>query len=203
MNDYLCTTIDLIRHGEPLGGKKYRGHLDDPLSDKGWQQMRSAIEHHHPWQAVVSSSLCRCSAFAQEVSDQHKLPLTLDDRLMELGFGEWEGKTALELLQDDPERLNRFWLDPVNNTPPGAETLTAFRERINAGWQSAIEQHKGEHILMVGHAGMMRMILREVLGMPLDNMFRIQVPNAGITRITVDHHDESDLPRLQFHAGQL
>ena len=34
------TTIDLIRHGEPVGGRAYRGHnIDDPLSDKGWQQI--------------------------------------------------------------------------------------------------------------------------------------------------------------------
>lgn len=203
MKDYLCTTIDLIRHGEPQGGKKYRGHLDDPLSDKGWQQMRSAIADHHPWQAIVSSSLTRCSEFAQEVSNRYQLPITLDERLMELGFGEWEGKTATELLQDDPDRLNRFWSDPISNPPPGGESLVDFQTRVTAGWQSAITQHKGQHLLMVGHAGMMRMIIREILGMPLDNMFRIQVPNAGITRITLDHHDDGDLARLQFHAGQL
>ena len=34
------TIIDLIRHGEPEGGRAFRGHsIDDPLSEKGWQQM--------------------------------------------------------------------------------------------------------------------------------------------------------------------
>ncbi len=203
MTQHLSTTIDLIRHGEPVGGKKYRGHIDDPLSDKGWQQMRSAVADHKPWSAVVSSSLSRCSEFAHEVAKRHQLPITLDNRLMELSFGDWEGKTASELLQDDPERLNRFWSDPINNTPPNAETLVEFKTRILNGWQAAITTHKGKHILMVGHAGMMRMIISMALGMPIDNMFRIQVPNAGITRITIDHHHESDLPRLIFHSGHL
>ena len=35
------TVIDLIRHGEPVGGRRYRGHIDDPLSERGWQQMWS------------------------------------------------------------------------------------------------------------------------------------------------------------------
>ncbi len=197
------TTIDLIRHGEPVGGKKYRGHLDDPLSEKGWNQMRKAVSNHSPWDVVVSSSLLRCAEFAQEMAERHQLPLVLDKRLMELGFGEWEGKTATELMQEDPDNLTRFWSDPINNPPPGAETLHEFQARVIEGWFDAIEQHKGKHILMVGHAGMMRMIIREVLGMPLDNMFRLQVPNAGISRITVDHFEEGELSRLHFHAGQL
>ncbi len=37
------TTIDLMRHGEPIGGKKYRGQSNDPLSGKGWEQMWAAV----------------------------------------------------------------------------------------------------------------------------------------------------------------
>ncbi|MEK6748901.1 MAG: histidine phosphatase family protein, partial [Pseudomonadota bacterium] len=37
------TVVDMIRHGEPVGGKRYRGHRDDPLSDIGWRQMREAV----------------------------------------------------------------------------------------------------------------------------------------------------------------
>ncbi|MCF6218399.1 MAG: alpha-ribazole phosphatase family protein [Gammaproteobacteria bacterium] len=203
MSDYLCTTIDLIRHGEPVGGKRYRGHLDDPLSDKGWSQMRAAIAEHHPWSAIVSSSLQRCAAYAEEVANRYQLPLTRDARLMELGFGEWEGKTAQQLMTETPHALNSFWRDPIKNPPPGGETLACFRTRILQGWRNAIAQHQGEHILMVGHAGMMRMIIREVLGMPLENMFRLDIPNAGITRISIDHNENGDLPRLHFHAGQL
>ena len=165
--------------------------------------MRSAVANHSPWDAIVSSSLCRCADFAKELAEQQQIPMILDERLMELGFGEWEGKTAKQLMEEDPENLTRFWSDPVNNVPPGAETLTQFRERIVEGWQAAIQRHQGQHILMVGHAGMMRMIIREILDMPIDKMFRLQVPNAGITRISIDHFQEGELPHLHFHAGSL
>jgi len=197
------TTIDLIRHGEPVGGTKYRGKLDDPLSEKGWQQMRNAVADHCPWDAIISSTLRRCAEFAQELSKRHNIPLETDARLMEIGFGEWEGKTAAELQASDPDRLHHFWSDPLNNTPPGAETLADFRQRVISGWDDAVNRHRGRHLLMVGHAGMMRMIIREALDMPLERMFRIQVPNAGITRLTIDHFEGETLPRLHFHAGQL
>ena len=106
------TLIDLIRHGEPVGGRRYRGQIDDPLSEKGWGQMRAAVGDVCPWQAVISSPLLRCRDFAKELSVRHQLPLQLDARLQEIGFGVWEGKTAEEIRLPDPEILQRFMLDP-------------------------------------------------------------------------------------------
>jgi len=197
------TTIDLIRHGEPVGGRRYRGQIDDPLSDKGWRQMREAVGEHHPWDIIYSSTLSRCSAFAQELAGRHGLPLELDPRLMEIGFGRWEGRSAEALMAEDPEALSRFWSDPIHHRPEGAERLDDFRDRVVAAWEAILEAQAGRHILIVGHAGMMRMVIRHVLEIPLENLFRIQVPNAGISRIQVDGVGEFALPRLLFHAGSL
>ena len=70
MSDSVTTTIDLIRHGEPVGGRKYRGQIDDPLSDKGWAQMREAVGDHRPWDVIISSSLSRCLDFARELGQR-------------------------------------------------------------------------------------------------------------------------------------
>ncbi len=197
------TTIDLIRHGEPVGGNKYRGQLDDPLSEKGWMQMRTAVGDHCPWHVIVSSTLSRCAAFASELAQRHALPLELDVRLMEIGFGEWEGRTAAEVAAQDPTLLKRFWSDPLNNIPPGAELMTAFRDRVIAAWEDSLVRHSGKHILIVGHAGVIRMVVRHVLDMPLERMFRLAAPNAGITRIRIESDGEQSLPTLLFHAGAL
>jgi alpha-ribazole phosphatase/probable phosphoglycerate mutase len=202
MND-VTTTFDLLRHGEPVGGRKYRGQLDDPLSEKGWRQMRAAVGDHRPWNTIVSSPLKRCRAFAEELAGRHGLPLVIEPRLMELGFGEWEGSTAEQLLARDPGGLMRFWQDPMNNTPNGAERLIVFGDRVLAAWQEWLARAVGGHVLIVTHAGVIRMLVRHVLDMPLDRLFRIQVPSAGLTRIRVDHHGDSMLPRLIFHAGAL
>ena len=196
------TTIDLLRHGEPVGGKKYRGQIDDPLSELGWRQMREAVADHCPWERIVTSSLCRCQDFARELADRHGLPLRAEPRLMEIGFGEWEGRSAEELMAEDQPRLVRFWSDPLNNTPPGAETLHEFEQRVIAAWDELLQQHAGEHLLVVGHAGMIRMIVRHVLAMPLENMFRLRVELAGFTRIEVETYEGQQLPRLIFHGGR-
>jgi alpha-ribazole phosphatase len=197
------TTVDLLRHGEPQGGRRYRGQIDDPLSEKGWMQMRTAVADHAPWSRILSSPLSRCSAFAEELALRHTLPLEIFDAFSEIGFGAWEGKSAEQLMAEDAQILYRFWSDPLNNTPPGAETLAAFEQRVIGQWHTTLAQYVGEHLLIVGHAGVMRMIISHVLGMPVEKMFRLQIPNAAISRIQVDHLEEGVLPRLLFHAGQL
>ena len=197
------TTIDLIRHGEPVGGRKYRGQIDDPLSEKGWTQMWEAVGEHAPWDAIISSPLRRCLEFARELGQRTGIEVNDDARLMEIGFGAWEGRTASELEQETPGQVQRFLHDPMKHTPPGAETLPEFESRIIDAWNEVLQQHAGQHVLLVGHAGMMRMIIRHVLDMPLDRMFRIQVANAAITRIRREGTGADAMVRMLFHDGRL
>jgi alpha-ribazole phosphatase len=197
------TTFDLMRHDEPIGGHRYRGQTDDPLSEKGWAQMRSAVGNHCPWQTVISSSLSRCADFARELAKRHQLPLKIDARLIELGFGAWEGRTPDELTAADPEALNRFRSDPVVHAPQGAEPLTAFRDRIVSAWDSLLAHHGVLHVLVDAHAGVIRMVIAYALNVPLQHLFHLQVPNAGITRIRVEKHDGQLFPQLPFHGGNL
>ncbi len=198
----LTTTFDLMRHGEPVGGRKYRGQTDDPLSEKGWAQMREAVGDHCPWQTVVSSPLLRCAEFARELAARHKLPLETEHRLMELGFGAWEGRSPDELIAETPDILMKFRRDPIAHAPPGAEPLAAFQRRILAAWDAMLESYGGKHVLVV-HAGVIRMMVAHVLNTPLKHLFRLQVSNACISRIRVEKVGEQILPQLLFHGGSL
>lgn len=198
----MITTLDLMRHGEPVGGRKYRGQIDDPLSEKGWAQMQAAVGASAfgepvPWTRIVSSPLLRCRAFAETLADRHGLPLSLDERLMEVGFGAWEGKSAAEIEQDAPGTLERFKVDPVNARPAGAEPLADFHARVAAGLEDLLAQHAGQHVLLVGHAGVMRMALAWALHIPLEHAYRIEVASASLTRLRFD----SGRASLIFHGS--
>jgi alpha-ribazole phosphatase len=197
------TLVDLLRHGEPVGGRRYRGQLDDPLSEKGWQQMWEAVGDFQGWQHIVTSPLLRCAAFADALGKNLGVEVTSDERLREAAFGEWEGRTAAEICAGDATRLLRFKQDPVKHAPPGAEPLTDFHRRVGAAWQEVLEVHRDRHILIVGHAGMIRMILAHALGLPPEKCYRITVENAAVSRIQVEWADDGILPSLLFHAGKL
>lgn len=197
------TVIDLIRHGEPVGGRRYRGRTDDPLSEKGWGQMWAAAGEFRGWQQIVSSPLLRCAEFAQALSARLEIPFSVDERLAELGYGEWEGKTPAELTARDPDILLRYRRDPVNNRPPGAEELDQFAGRVSAAWEQIIEQHRGRHVLVVAHAGVIRTVLAQVLAIPLSHLSRIQVGNAAISRCVVEGEGADAFASLIFHDGRL
>ncbi len=180
------TIIDVIRHGEPVGGSKYRGQVDDPLSERGWQQMRAAVAARGGWEQIVSSDLTRCADFARELAGQRDIPLELDSGFRELAFGEWEGKSSKELLAERPAEVEAFWRDPLHNTPSGAESLVAFQQRVGGAWQRLLENHRGKHLLLVGHAGMMRIVLLNALSMPLESFYHFDPRNAAVVRIRVD-----------------
>lgn len=203
-NSAINTTIDLLRHGEPVGGSKYRGHLDDPLSEKGWRQMRLAVGDKCPWERIISSPLSRCADFSRELANRYQRPLVFDDRFKEIGFGAWEGRTATEIIAEDPDSLMRFWADPANNTPPNAEPLHLFSARVIEAWQHLLQDNRGKHILLVAHAGTIRQLICHVLDMPLERLFRFAVPNAGLSRIRIEYSAGGYvLPQLIFHAGVL
>jgi alpha-ribazole phosphatase/probable phosphoglycerate mutase len=192
------TLIDLIRHGEPEGGKRYRGQIDDPLSETGWQQMWDAVGEQAPWQQIVTSPLSRCYAFATALAERHALPLAVDARLMEIGFGAWEGRTAEQLRAEDPEQIARFYHDPIHARPAGAEPLEAFRARVAEGFHALSNTYAGQRVLVVCHAGVMRAVVAQVLNAPLEAIYRIDVAYAAITRIRLDGERP---PMLVSHAG--
>ena len=213
----MSTTLDLMRHGEPVGGRKYRGQIDDALSERGWAQMRAAVEYtiphalQHvadrsslvgliaPWSCIVSSPLLRCRAFAEELAAQRGLPLHFENRLKEIGFGLWEGKTAFDIEREAPGTLARFKTDPVHARPDGAELLADFYVRVAAGLGEILAHHDGEHVLVVCHAGVIRMALAHALEIPLANAYRIEVASAGLTRLRFEDGRAS----LVFHDGVI
>jgi len=197
----MVTTIDLIRHGEPVGGAKFRGYTDDPLSETGWAQMRAAVRGENPWQVVVSSPLLRCAEFAAELAASADVPLETEAGFREIGFGEWEGRTSDELIQSAPDCLDLYWRDPALYTPPGGEALAAFAARVTASWNDALARHAGKKILLVAHGGVNRVILCRVLKIPLQNMFRLVVPFAAMSRVRVLGSGAEALPQLLFHGS--
>lgn len=196
------TIFDLIRHGEPEGGPMFRGSKDDPLSDLGWQQMRSAIADHEQWDLILTSPLQRCQAFARELAGQRSISLEVEPRFRELHFGEWEGRTAANILEQTPEALNLFWSNPVACPPPGGEALGDFSQRIRESWLDWQHRAEGKRVLLICHGGVIGMLLAEVMSIPLERSFAaIKVPYACRSRLRVDTTEHGVMSCLESHGA--
>jgi broad specificity phosphatase PhoE len=196
------TVIDFIRHGEPMGGKRYRGHgIDDPLSELGWRQMWAALEGFRGWDRIISSPMRRCREFAEALALEAGQGVRVDPRLREVGFGSWEGRTAEQIKREDPDGFEGFYQDPLRCRPVGAEPLEAFLSRVTEAFDALVAEHSGEHVLVVAHAGVIRAAVARVLNAPPERLYRMYIPYAALTRfrsadgrLLLEHHGAHGLP---------
>ena len=173
--------IDLLRHGEPIGGRMYRGNQDDPLSQKGWNEMLNSTQGKH-WDYIASSSLVRCSDFAKHLAKEQNIRFDLFDDFIELGFGDWQGKTAKEIGQS---KVDLFKSNPLNHTPNNAENLFDFQHRVLSKFDHIIKNTQGKKLLIIAHAGVIRVIKSHLLNLELEKMFTIEVISGSCERFEI------------------
>lgn len=177
--------LDLLRHGETELGGGLRGSLDDALTVLGWEQMREAVKGQGPWDRIVSSPLQRCALFARELSEQLNLPLSLEKDLQELHFGEWEGQSAAALMETDAEALGQFWSDPYAFTPPDGEPVLAFSTRVLSAVSRLQQAFAGERVLLVCHAGVIKLLLAQARGLPREQLLQVSVLHGALFGLCV------------------
>lgn len=172
-------TLDLLRHGEPEGGRLYRGNLlDDPLTIKGWQQMQISTNNKH-WDFIATSPMIRCQAFAQHLSQTQQIEMQIFESLKEIGFGDWQGKSAKEIGQTV---VDEFKQNPVENRPTGAERLCDFQTRVLSALAQITQTKEKQSVLIIAHAGVIRVIKSHLLGLPIEKMFTMEVYSASCER---------------------
>ena len=158
--------LDFLRHGETEQGGGLRGSLDDQLTAAGWQQMIATTAVASGWQRIVSSPLRRCAHFAERLADERGLPIEYNDNLRELHFGDWEGKHPSELMLDQADELGRFWTD--------------FAARIDTALQTLHLAYAGQRILVVSHAGVMRLLLARARRLAPADLLQVVVGYAEL-----------------------
>lgn len=168
----------MLRHGESQYSHTLRGHLDDELTAKGWQQMQSTIEQveNHPWEVIVSSSLKRCACFAEQLAKTNELPLLLNHDLKEMYFGDWEGVSTQQIYETSPELLANFWQKPSQYCPPRAETLMQFQTRVVKGFKDLLvhmQSQNMQHALVVTHGGVIKLLACLARQQPLDDLLKM------------------------------
>ncbi len=171
--------ICLLRHGETHSGATFRGNTDDELTDSGWRQMRAGVVGLANIRLVFSSPLKRCLHFAEDYAKRQDLPLEIVPDIQEMGFGEWEGQTAEQIMSADGQSLAAFWNDPASVTPPGGEPFVDFKSRVLDAWTRLVTHVKVD-TLVVTHAGPIRVITLAERNLPASSLLRIPVLNGSL-----------------------
>ena len=182
-------TVILLRHGRTAANASgtLAGTQPVPLDDAGQLQAKAAGERLAglPLAAVVTSPLARCQetlALAlPEVTPE------LDERLVECGYGEWEGQPLKKLTKDPLWKVVQQ--HPSAAVFPGGEPMAAMSARAVAAvrdWDTRVTAEHGAGALWLAcsHGDVIKAIVADALGVHLDAFQRIVVDPASVTVIS-------------------
>jgi alpha-ribazole phosphatase/probable phosphoglycerate mutase len=169
----------LVRHAEPapdVRGRCY-GTLDVDLSARGREQAAALAQalRDEPIDLVVSSPRRR----ALETAAALGRPVEIDERLCELDFGDFEGRTYEELEREEPELFRRWMSAPTTVRFPSGESYADLRVRATAAFADL--RARAERAVVVTHGGVIRAGLAAWLELPDRAVFRLDQRHCGVT----------------------
>lgn len=181
----------LVRHGVTAWNRegRWQGRLDPPLSDDGRREAtllaaRVAADADLRPARIISSSLGRALQSAQEIGGVIDVPVEPDDRLVEIGAGEWEGRTHDELEATDGERYRAWRSQESDVRPPGGEALDDVIGRVRE-LLSELDATPGPWpAMLVSHGGILRVLANLLFELPGRWVWNLDVDNASIAAAT-------------------
>jgi len=176
--------VDLLRHGELQGGIRYRGHVEGDLTDAGriqmnavWQKVNADVD------VIFTSPLSRCAVVSHAWAQEKGIPCIVDERIIEMHYGAWEGMSHDEIETAFPNQLTAWRQDPTGMRPPQGESPEELLERIRDFWAMLTAAYQGQHVLVVGHSGSMRMLIAHIQNQPIAYTRDIPMPYACWHRV--------------------
>lgn len=166
--------IFLLRHGEIEGKGAFVGQVDLPLTEKGlmqaraWQQLLEATV----FDRIYCSDLQRSRRTAEIISGNSQANVHIMPQLREINMGEWDGIARSDIRARFPEKWRKRGENLASYRPDKGESFADLSYRVVPVFENIVKQTEGTSFI-VGHAGVNRIILCYVLGMPLSNIFRI------------------------------
>lgn len=190
----MFSKLYLIRHGETVGAeeRRYKGHIDVPLSERGAEQVKRlssylASQSGTRVEAVYCSDLRRAVNSAEIIAAPFGLAPVVSEDLRERHFGLWEGMTFEEIQEQYPDDFRAWADDPLRFSPLKGETTLEARHRTMKALSMIGDRHDGREVAIVSHGGITRILLCELLGVPLENLFRIEQNVAALN--IIEFHD--------------
>ncbi len=199
------TMLYLMRHGaiEATQEKRFVGQIDPPLSPDGrkqserqGRQLRNIL-----FSGVWCSDLKRAYETAAIVCRDRGLTLQPAPELREINLGQWDGMAMSQIREAFPDLWQARGEDIGHFRPPGAESFADLQQRVVPFIRRIAAQSAG-NTLIVTHAGVIRVLLCQVLQMPLSHLFRIHLDYGGITLIQ-DINGMSRVKAVNFSPALL
>ncbi|MBN2048186.1 MAG: histidine phosphatase family protein [Anaerolineaceae bacterium] len=177
------TDILLIRHSTTdFVNNRLAGRIDSPLNELGRrrsQELAVALSTQ-PIKAVYASPLQRAIQTARPLADRLRLKVQSDERLLQVNYGDWEGKSFWELEQDPSWR--KFIAQPGSVHIPGGESAEHVQKRGMSCLDEIGERYGDDDMVVaITHGSVIRFVIASYLGMDVNNANRLKIYPASVS----------------------
>ena len=185
-----ATVLILVRHGRTQANREGRlqGRLDQDLDEHGQTQALAVadyVQDRCEVDFVVSSPLKR----AMQTAEAFGRPVEIDDRWLELSYGEYEGTPHADV----PSEVWSRWREDSHFTPQGGESLAALDARVRAACNEMLARATAANVVVVSHVSPMKSAVAWALGADIGISFNCHLDHASVCRIAI----RGDRPILQ------
>ncbi len=186
------TVIYLTRHGQTLWNieKRLQGRGNSPLTEEGIErakELRDRIKYIHI-DIIYSSPIERALTTANIIKGDKSIEVITDDGLMEMCFGDYEGKITDEVMKENPNwDISLIMKGNTELTAPNGENLAEVRDRVARSMNKIIEKNRGKTILIVAHG----ITLKAIMYYFKDEEVNSEVMGqATLTKVNVDENNK-------------
>jgi len=202
------TMIYFIRHGETIltPDRKFSGSAgpNPELTSIGIGQAQRVAHEAIKLNAdlLIASPLRRTTQTAEEISASTNLEIIFDESWYECDFGVWDGLSIEEVKTAYPKEY-QDWVSSTSVAPPGGESYDALGWRVDEAIDKLVAKYSGRKIVVVTHNGVIKQVIRLMLGAPSESIFHIDVAPCSITAVSVWPSDGLRALRSASEQGHL
>lgn len=172
----------LVRHGETEANVAglYSGHAPTALTERGIRQAQTLGKRLRavPFQRAFCSELERTQRTTSLLLGDRDVPRQSFAALNEMFFGDWEMRHHRDLQQEDAENYAAWCADWQHAAPTNGEGFRAFAERVRGFTVTLSQFRELDHLLIVGHQGVLSLLVAQLLNMPDSAMWHFPIEHG-------------------------
>ena len=185
------TKILLTRHGhvDGINPKRFRGRAELPLTELGLKQAeRLGARIAKQWKpvAIYTSGLQRCVVTAGKIAVASGTAAAVLDGLMDLDYGDWQGRVQDEVRQEAPDLFAAWHGTPQLMRFPKGESLQELVARVAEALRLVLGRHPGQTVVMVGHDSVNRALLLQLIDQPLSAYWKLAQDPCCLNEIDIE-----------------
>jgi broad specificity phosphatase PhoE len=202
-------SLYLVRHGQTDASlnNRFCGRIDPPLNATGLAMADALAARYSPLKdggfvEIIASPLQRAQQTAAPTARAAGIPVTVDDGLVEIAYGEWEGRAEADVERDDAARFAAWAAHPGRVAPPGGETGADIAVRALAAVECIRARHAAGKVLVVSHKATLRVLVCALLGVDVD-FFRSRIAQKVCAVSIIDFKPSGPLLQVLGDTSHL